>query len=46
MLNGAMQQGIEQLKLALRLAQDNVTRERIETRLVIFQNIAAALKQL
>jgi beta-barrel assembly-enhancing protease len=46
MLNGAMQQGIEQLQLALRLAQDNVTRERIETRLVIFQNIAAALKQL
>lgn len=45
-LNGAMKQGIQQLQFALPLAQDNVTRERIQTRIVHFQNIAAALKQL
>ena len=45
-LNGAMKQGIEQLNLALPLAGDNVMRERIRTRIVHFNNIAAALKQL
>jgi predicted Zn-dependent protease len=44
-LNGAMQQGIEQLNLALPLARDNVMRKRIQTRLLHFHNIAAALKQ-
>ena len=41
-LNGAMQQGIEQLNLALPLARDNVMRERIQTRLLHFHNIARA----
>jgi predicted Zn-dependent protease len=45
-LNGAMKQGIEQLNLALPLARDNVMRERIQTRLVHFHNIARALEQL
>jgi predicted Zn-dependent protease len=45
-LNGAMQQGIEQLNLALPLARDNVMRERIQTRLLHFHNIARALEQL
>ena len=45
-LNGAMKQGLEQLSLALPLARDNVTRERIEARILHFQKIAAALEQL
>jgi beta-barrel assembly-enhancing protease len=45
-LNGALKQGIEQLNLALRQPQDNVSKQRIQTRIVHFQNIAAALNQL
>ncbi len=37
---------IEHLNLALPLAQDNVTKERIYTRIGYFQSIAAALRQL
>ncbi|MGI9284696.1 MAG: M48 family metalloprotease [Pseudomonadales bacterium] len=45
-LNGALAKAIEQLNLALRLASDNATQERIHTRIDYFRNIAAALKQL
>ena len=44
-LNGAMQKAIEQLNLALPLARDNVTQERIHARIRHFHSIAAALKQ-
>jgi predicted Zn-dependent protease len=44
-LNGAMNRAIEQLKLALPLVTDNVTRERIHIRISAFENIARALQQ-
>ena len=44
-LTGAMQKAIEQLNLALPLARDNVTQERIHARIRHFHSIAAALKQ-
>ncbi|MEM9255103.1 MAG: M48 family metalloprotease [Pseudomonadota bacterium] len=45
-LNGAMETAMKQLNMALPLAQDEVTRERIMDRQDHFKNIAAALKQL
>ena len=45
-LNGALGQGIEQLKLALPLARDNVTREKIQRRIEFFNQVGAALQQL
>ena len=45
-LNGALKQGIEQLKLALPLARDNVTAERIQGRIAFFNQVGAALQQL
>ncbi|MEH6635403.1 MAG: M48 family metalloprotease [Halioglobus sp.] len=45
-LNGALKKGLEQLNLALPLAKDNVTRERIQNRMQHFHNIQVALKQL
>jgi predicted Zn-dependent protease len=45
-LNGAMKQAIEQLNFALPKATNNVTVERIHTRIAYFQNIQRALKQL
>jgi beta-barrel assembly-enhancing protease len=45
-LNGAMTQAIEQLNFALPKANNNVTVERIHTRIAYFQNIQRALKQL
>ena len=44
MLNGAMQQAIEQLNLALPMATNAVTAERIHTRIDYFRNIEEALK--
>lgn len=44
MLNGAMQQAIEQLNLALPMATNAVTAERIHTRIDYFRNIEQALK--
>ncbi len=45
-LNGAMPQAIEQLNLALGKATNDVTVERINTRIAYFQNVGRALKQL
>jgi len=45
-LNGAMRQAIEQLNLALPLAQHPVTAERIHTRIDYFQNIDRALRNM
>jgi len=43
-LHGAMQLAIEQLNLALPLATNQITAERIHTRIAYFQNIAQALR--
>jgi predicted Zn-dependent protease len=45
-LNGAMKPALENLQLALPMATDNITTERIQRRISHFQNIARALKQL
>ena len=45
-LNGAMKQAIEQLNLALPLATNNVTVERIHTRIDYFEMIDRALKSM
>ena len=45
-LNGAMQQAIEQLNLALPKATNQVTVERINTRIGYFHNIDRALRQM
>ena len=45
-LNGAMKQAIEQLNLALPRATNQVTVERIHTRIAYFHNIDRALKGL
>jgi predicted Zn-dependent protease len=45
-LNGAMNQALQQLELALPKAKDNVTYERIQNRMVYFKNVARALGQL
>ncbi|NCF20672.1 MAG: M48 family metalloprotease [Haliea sp.] len=45
-LNGAMNQAIQQLELALPKAKDNVTYERVQNRIVYFKNVARALGQL
>lgn len=42
-LNGAMQPAIEQLNLALPLAKDNVTKERIHRRMSFFHAVGRAL---
>jgi predicted Zn-dependent protease len=42
-LNGAMQSAIEQLNLALPLAKDNVTKERIHRRMAFFNAVGRAL---
>ncbi|MEM1112255.1 MAG: tetratricopeptide repeat protein, partial [Pseudomonadota bacterium] len=45
-LNGALKQAQEQLGLALGLASDNVTIERINQRIVFFKQVEALLRQL
>ena len=45
-LNGAMKQAIDQLNLALPLATNQVTVERIHTRIGYFQNIQRALNSM
>ena len=45
-LNGAMNQALQQLELALPKAKDHVTYERIQNRMVYFKNVARALGQL
>jgi len=45
-LTGDIQQGIDHLNQALRLAERGVNRERIKSRLAHFQKVAAALQQL
>jgi len=45
-LNGAMKPALQNLQLALPMATDNITAERIQNRMAYFQNIARALKQL
>lgn len=45
-LNGAMKQAIAQLNLALPLATNNVTVERIHTRIAYFENIDRALRSM
>jgi beta-barrel assembly-enhancing protease len=42
-LNGAMKSAMEQLNIAMSLATDNVTRERIQNRINRFNSIARAL---
>ncbi|WP_165787082.1 M48 family metalloprotease [Pseudohalioglobus lutimaris] len=44
-LNGAMKAALEQLNLALKLAPDNVTVERINERMAFFQAVGRALGQ-
>ncbi|KAA1189588.1 M48 family metallopeptidase [Pseudohalioglobus sediminis] len=44
-LNGAMQPAMEQLTLAVKLAKDEVTVERIEQRMAFFQAVGKALGQ-
>ena len=45
-LNGAIEQAIEQLNLALPKATNNVTVERLHTRIAYFRNVGRALGQL
>lgn len=44
-LNGALAQALQQLDLALKLARDNVTVERINRRAAFFQQVGRALGQ-
>jgi predicted Zn-dependent protease len=44
-LNGAMKLALEQLNLALPLAQDNVTAERLHNRIAYFNAVGRALQQ-
>jgi predicted Zn-dependent protease len=46
LLNGSMDEAIEQLSLAAPLAKDNVTKERIYSRIGHFERVKAALEEL